>query len=180
MQARLDALLGAIACHSVVRAGDRLSPGEAETLLRSLDGVDLSLPAPHGRAVLLRLPLTEDRSPLRPLSCEEGFRAVSRTRCALQDLVRRLRVSRHGKTSVGLIPGRNRTLNARRDPARRECAGVPGRGGRRAAPAAGDARPRGHTACAALARARRCSARWSLPGRRGQDAAPRVGAGSAR
>jgi DNA mismatch repair protein MutL len=56
---RLDALLGTIACHSVVRAGDRLTPGEAETLLRSLDGVDLSLPAPHGRAVLLRLPLTE-------------------------------------------------------------------------------------------------------------------------
>jgi DNA mismatch repair protein MutL len=56
---RLDALLGTIACHSVVRAGDRLTPGEAETLLRSLDGVDLSLPAPHGRAVLLRLPLSE-------------------------------------------------------------------------------------------------------------------------
>ena len=56
---RLDALLGEIACHSVVRAGDRLTPGEAETLLRSLDGVDLSLPAPHGRAVVLRLPLSE-------------------------------------------------------------------------------------------------------------------------
>jgi len=56
---RLDALLGEIACHSVVRAGDRLSPSEVETLLRSLDGVDLSLPAPHGRAVLLRLPLAE-------------------------------------------------------------------------------------------------------------------------
>jgi DNA mismatch repair protein MutL len=56
---RLDALLGEIACHSVVRAGDRLTPSEVETLLRSLDGVDLSLPAPHGRAVLLRLPLTE-------------------------------------------------------------------------------------------------------------------------
>ena len=52
-------LLGEIACHSVVRAGDRLTPSEAETLLRSLDGVDLSLPAPHGRAVLLRLPLAE-------------------------------------------------------------------------------------------------------------------------
>jgi DNA mismatch repair protein MutL len=59
LEARLDALLGAIACHSVVRAGDRLSPSEAETLLRSLDGVDLSLPAPHDRAVLLRLPLAE-------------------------------------------------------------------------------------------------------------------------
>ncbi|HSS03219.1 MAG TPA: DNA mismatch repair endonuclease MutL [Kofleriaceae bacterium] len=56
---RLDALLGEIACHSVVRAGDRLTPSEADTLLRSLDGVDLSLPAPHGRAVLLRLPLAE-------------------------------------------------------------------------------------------------------------------------
>jgi DNA mismatch repair protein MutL len=56
---RLDALLGEIACHSVVRAGDRLTPSEAETLLRSLDGVNLALPAPHGRAVLLRLPLTE-------------------------------------------------------------------------------------------------------------------------
>jgi len=56
---RLDALLGEIACHSVVRAGDRLTPSEAETLLRSLDGVDLSLPAPHGKAVLLRLPLAE-------------------------------------------------------------------------------------------------------------------------
>jgi len=56
---RLDALLGEIACHSVVRAGDRLAPSEAEALLRSLDGVDLSLPAPHGRAVLLRLPLAE-------------------------------------------------------------------------------------------------------------------------
>jgi DNA mismatch repair protein MutL len=56
---RLDALLGEIACHSVVRAGDRLTPGEAESLLRSLDGLDLSLPAPHGRAVLLRLPLSE-------------------------------------------------------------------------------------------------------------------------
>ena len=59
LDARLDALLGEIACHSVVRAGDRLTPSEVETLLRSLDGVDLSLPAPHGRAVLLRLPLTE-------------------------------------------------------------------------------------------------------------------------
>ncbi|HET9622872.1 MAG TPA: hypothetical protein VFP84_15970, partial [Kofleriaceae bacterium] len=56
---RLEHVLGEIACHSVVRAGDRLTAGEAESLLRSLDGVDLSLPAPHGKAVLLRLPLSE-------------------------------------------------------------------------------------------------------------------------
>jgi DNA mismatch repair protein MutL len=55
----LDHVLATMACHSVVRAGDRLAPGEADTLLRSLDGIDLSLPAPHGRAVLLRLPLAE-------------------------------------------------------------------------------------------------------------------------
>jgi DNA mismatch repair protein MutL len=56
---RLDALLAEIACHSVVRAGDRLTAGEAETLLRSLDGVDLTQPAPHGRGVLLRVPFSE-------------------------------------------------------------------------------------------------------------------------
>lgn len=56
---RLDALLGEIACHSVVRSGDRLTPSEAEAVLRSLDGIDLAGPAPHGRAVVLRLPLAE-------------------------------------------------------------------------------------------------------------------------
>jgi DNA mismatch repair protein MutL len=56
---RLEHVLGEIACHSVVRAGDRLTASEAEALLRSLDGVDLSLSAPHGKAVLLRLPLSE-------------------------------------------------------------------------------------------------------------------------
>ena len=43
----------------VVRAGDRLTPSEADTRLRSLDGIDLPLPAPRGRAVLLRLSLIE-------------------------------------------------------------------------------------------------------------------------
>jgi DNA mismatch repair protein MutL len=56
---RLDHVLGEIACHSVVRAGDRLTASEAESLVRALDGIDLSLPAPHGKAVLLRLPLSE-------------------------------------------------------------------------------------------------------------------------
>jgi DNA mismatch repair protein MutL len=51
--------LAQIACHSVVRAGDRLASGEVEALLRALDGVDLSAPTPHGRATLLRLPLAE-------------------------------------------------------------------------------------------------------------------------
>ena len=48
-----------IACHSVVRAGDRLEPHEAEALLRNLDDLDPETPNPHGRPVLLRLPLAE-------------------------------------------------------------------------------------------------------------------------
>jgi DNA mismatch repair protein MutL len=56
---RLERVLAEIACHSVVRAGDRLSPSEAEALLRSMDGADFSTHGPHGRPVLLRLPLSE-------------------------------------------------------------------------------------------------------------------------
>ncbi len=56
---RVSRVLAEIACHSVVRAGDRLTANEAESLLRSLDGVDLDGAAPHGRSLLLRLPLTE-------------------------------------------------------------------------------------------------------------------------
>ncbi|MEJ7597387.1 MAG: DNA mismatch repair endonuclease MutL [Kofleriaceae bacterium] len=56
---RLDRILAEIACHSVVRAGDRLGSGEAEALLRALDDVDPTSPPPHGRSLLLRLPLAE-------------------------------------------------------------------------------------------------------------------------
>ncbi len=56
---RVVRVLAEIACHSVVRAGDRLGPSEAEALLRALDDVDPTTPAPHGRALLLRLPLAE-------------------------------------------------------------------------------------------------------------------------
>lgn len=56
---RLERVLAEIACHSVVRAGDRLSASEAEALLRTMDGADFSTHGPHGRPVLLRLPLAE-------------------------------------------------------------------------------------------------------------------------
>jgi len=56
---RLDTMLAEIACHSVVRAGDRLSASEAEALLRALDGVAHADRGPHGRPILLRLPLAE-------------------------------------------------------------------------------------------------------------------------
>jgi DNA mismatch repair protein MutL len=55
---RLERVLAEIACHSVVRAGDRLSAGEAEALLRSLDASDLTA-NPHGRPMLLRIPIGE-------------------------------------------------------------------------------------------------------------------------
>jgi DNA mismatch repair protein MutL len=56
---QIDRVLAEIACHSVMRSGDRLTPDEAEALLRSVDGIDVTAPAPHGRALLLRLPLAE-------------------------------------------------------------------------------------------------------------------------
>jgi DNA mismatch repair protein MutL len=56
---RVDHLLATIACHSVVRAGDVLGRPEALALLNQLDAVDLRSHCPHGRPVLLRLPLGE-------------------------------------------------------------------------------------------------------------------------
>jgi len=54
-----DRILAEVACHSVVRAGDRLQVGEAEALIRALDGLDVSANGPHGRPAVLRLPLAE-------------------------------------------------------------------------------------------------------------------------
>ena len=56
---RFDHILATMACHSVVRAGDALSRPQAMALLAELDAVDLRTHCPHGRPVLLRLPLTE-------------------------------------------------------------------------------------------------------------------------
>jgi DNA mismatch repair protein MutL len=55
----VDRVLATMACHSVVRAGDVLGRSEAEGLLAQLDGVDLRSHCPHGRPVMLRLPLAE-------------------------------------------------------------------------------------------------------------------------
>ncbi len=56
---RLDAVFATVACHSVVRAGDTLTPDEAHALLGSLDDVDFKAHCPHGRPVLLRLSVAE-------------------------------------------------------------------------------------------------------------------------
>jgi DNA mismatch repair protein MutL len=55
----IDHVLATMACHSVVRAGDVLGRSEALGLLAQLDGVDLRSHCPHGRPVMLRLPLSE-------------------------------------------------------------------------------------------------------------------------
>jgi DNA mismatch repair protein MutL len=55
----IDHVLATMACHSVVRAGDVLGRSEAVGLLAQLDGVDLRSHCPHGRPVMLRLPLAE-------------------------------------------------------------------------------------------------------------------------
>ena len=59
VEERLDMVLATIACHSVVRAGDPLSPREVAELLSSLDGVDFRAHCPHGRPVLLRISIAE-------------------------------------------------------------------------------------------------------------------------
>jgi DNA mismatch repair protein MutL len=55
----IEHVLATMACHSVVRAGDVLGRSEAVGLLAQLDGVDLRSHCPHGRPVMLRLPLGE-------------------------------------------------------------------------------------------------------------------------
>jgi DNA mismatch repair protein MutL len=56
---RLEGVLAEIACHSVVRAGDRLAPSEAEALLRAMDGADFLGRGPHNRPVMLRMSLAD-------------------------------------------------------------------------------------------------------------------------
>ena len=55
----IDHVLATMACHSVVRAGDVLGRDEAVGLRAQLGGVDLRAHCPHGRPVMLRLPLAE-------------------------------------------------------------------------------------------------------------------------
>jgi DNA mismatch repair protein MutL len=56
---RVDHLLATVACHSVVRAGDPVGRPAALALLAQLDEVDLRSHCPHGRPVMLRMPLGE-------------------------------------------------------------------------------------------------------------------------
>jgi DNA mismatch repair protein MutL len=56
---QVDHVLATMACHSVVRAGDALGSTAARALLDAMDGVDFRGHCPHGRPVILRMPLGE-------------------------------------------------------------------------------------------------------------------------
>ncbi|MCK6548363.1 DNA mismatch repair protein MutL, partial [Myxococcota bacterium] len=53
MQERIEALLSCAACHTVVRAGDRLTAVEIKALLRDMDEIDFGAHCPHGRPVFV-------------------------------------------------------------------------------------------------------------------------------
>lgn len=55
----LDGLLATMACHAAVRAGQDLTREEARALLDGLDAVDFKARCPHGRPVVVELPLAE-------------------------------------------------------------------------------------------------------------------------
>jgi DNA mismatch repair protein MutL len=59
VEAGFDKVFATMACHGALRAGDVVGPEEARALLAQLDGVDLRSHCPHGRPVLLRMPVAE-------------------------------------------------------------------------------------------------------------------------
>ncbi len=54
-----DKLLATVACHSVVRAGDRLTREACEALLARMDGIPFKANCPHGRPVAFELDARE-------------------------------------------------------------------------------------------------------------------------
>ncbi len=58
-EASFDRVFATMACHGALRAGDPVTADEARALLVQLDGVDLRSHCPHGRPVLLRMPIGE-------------------------------------------------------------------------------------------------------------------------
>jgi DNA mismatch repair protein MutL len=55
----LDSLLATMACHAAVRANQDLGREEARALLDGLDAIDFKARCPHGRPVVVELPLAE-------------------------------------------------------------------------------------------------------------------------
>ncbi len=59
LEARTDALLATIACHSVVRVGQRLGETEMRGLLTAMDRIERNSNCPHGRPVARRMSRAE-------------------------------------------------------------------------------------------------------------------------
>jgi DNA mismatch repair protein MutL len=59
LEARTESVLATIACHSVVRVGQKLSEAQMRGLLSAMDSIDLSSTCPHGRPVARRMPRAE-------------------------------------------------------------------------------------------------------------------------
>jgi len=57
--AAVDLALATMACHGSIRAGDPVSPQEAQSLLSALDDVDFGGHCPHGRPLLMRIRFEE-------------------------------------------------------------------------------------------------------------------------
>jgi len=55
----LDELFSVMACHSVVRARERMSVEEMSSLLRAMDGIEFPAHCPHGRDAVVRIKFTE-------------------------------------------------------------------------------------------------------------------------
>jgi DNA mismatch repair protein MutL len=55
----LDGLLATMACHAAVRANQDLTREEARALLDGLDAIDFKARCPHGRPVVVEVPLAE-------------------------------------------------------------------------------------------------------------------------
>jgi len=68
----MEELLKRYACHSAIRAGEKLEPREMESLVDQLFATDFPFTCPHGRPTMLRVNLDElDRRFHRPASTEK-------------------------------------------------------------------------------------------------------------
>ena len=54
-----DAMAASMACHTSIRAGERLNPQEMETLITRLLRAREPFACPHGRPILVKIPLSE-------------------------------------------------------------------------------------------------------------------------
>ena len=54
-----DAMAASMACHTSIRTGDRLDPREMESLISQLLDTRVPFACPHGRPILIKIPLTE-------------------------------------------------------------------------------------------------------------------------